>query len=64
MHDEASTHFIDMIDQTTLGHRMIIDAFGQEAVPTTGWQLDPFGHSATNAALLSASLSSHKSRSE
>lgn len=56
MHDEASTHFIDMIDQTTLGHRMIIDAFGQEAVPTTGWQLDPFGHSATNAALLSAEV--------
>ena len=54
MHDEATTHFVDMIDQTTLGHRMIAEEFGAEAVPTVGWQLDPFGHSATQAALLSA----------
>ena len=54
MHDEAASHYADMVDQTTLGHRMIIDAFGAEAVPSVAWQLDPFGHSATQAALLSA----------
>ena len=52
MHDEAATHYIDMIDQTTLGHRLIKEEF--DYAPTVGWQLDPFGHSATQAALLSA----------
>ena len=54
MHDEATTHYIDMIDQTTLGHHYIRSQFGEAANPTIGWQLDPFGHSATQAALLSA----------
>ena len=54
MHDEATTHWVDMVDQTTLGHRFIVDEFGATANPTIGWQIDPFGHSATQAALLSA----------
>ena len=54
MHDEATALFVDMLDQTTLGHRMIADEFGPEAVPTVAWQIDPFGHSASQAALLSA----------
>lgn len=54
MHDEAAPHYIDMIDQTTLGHKFLMDEFG--VAPTTGWQLDPFGHSATQAALLSAEV--------
>ena len=37
MHDEAAAHYVDMVDQTTLGHRMIVDAFGPEAVPTVAW---------------------------
>jgi hypothetical protein len=41
-----------MVDQTTLGHRLLLQEFGVK--PTVGWQLDPFGHSATQAALLSA----------
>eukprot|EP00271_Cylindrocystis_brebissonii_P018981 TRINITY_DN556_c0_g1_i1.p1 TRINITY_DN556_c0_g1~~TRINITY_DN556_c0_g1_i1.p1 ORF type:complete len:1134 (+),score=191.83 TRINITY_DN556_c0_g1_i1:196-3597(+) len=52
MHDEASTHYIDMIDQTTLGHRYIKEQFNK--VPTVTWQADPFGHSAVQAYLLSA----------
>ena len=56
MHDEATTHFVDMIDQTTLGHQYILQQFGESANPTIGWQVDPFGHSATQAALLSAEL--------
>jgi len=52
MHDEAATHYVAMVDQTTLGHRRILEQFG--AVPKIGWQIDPFGHSATQASLLSA----------
>lgn len=52
MHDEATTHYIDMIDQTTLGHRYIKEQFGK--VPRIGWQIDPFGHSAVQGYLLGA----------
>lgn len=54
MHDEATTHYIDMIDQTTLGHRLIKQQFNK--VPRAGWQIDPFGHSAVQAYLLGAEL--------
>jgi alpha-mannosidase len=54
MHDEAATHYVGMLDQTTLGHRFLRDEFG--IAPTVGWQLDPFGHSATQAALLGAEI--------
>ncbi|KAF6169657.1 hypothetical protein GIB67_004049 [Kingdonia uniflora] len=54
MHDEATPHYIDMIDQTTLGHRFIKREFDQ--VPRVGWQIDPFGHSAIQAYLLGAEM--------
>ena len=50
MHDEAATHFMGMIDQTTLGHEFLLRQLG--VVPKTAWQLDPFGHSFTQAKLL------------
>jgi alpha-mannosidase len=56
MHDEATTHYVDMIDQTTLGHRYIKEQFG--TVPRIGWQIDPFGHSAVQAYLLGAEVGS------
>ena len=42
---QAAPHYVDMIDQTTLGHRLLLEQFN--VTPTIGWQLDPFGHSAT-----------------
>ncbi|KAL0397205.1 UNVERIFIED_CONTAM: putative alpha-mannosidase [Sesamum calycinum] len=54
MHDEAATHYIDMIDQTTLGHKFIKQQFN--VTPRIGWQIDPFGHSAVQAYLLGAEV--------
>ena len=44
MHDEACPSFVDMLDNTALGQRLIFESFG--VVPKTTWQIDPFGHSA------------------
>ncbi|XP_050221696.1 probable alpha-mannosidase At5g13980 [Mercurialis annua] len=54
MHDEATVHYIDMIDQTTLGHKFIKEEFN--LTPRIGWQIDPFGHSAVQAYLLGAEV--------
>eukprot|EP00879_Flechtneria_rotunda_P012931 GHRR01013504.1.p1 GENE.GHRR01013504.1~~GHRR01013504.1.p1 ORF type:complete len:746 (+),score=240.71 GHRR01013504.1:364-2601(+) len=51
-HDEAAAHYVAMIDQTTRGHRFLNATFG--ITPSIAWQIDPFGHSATQAALMSA----------
>ncbi|KAL4437798.1 hypothetical protein ABPG77_005710 [Micractinium sp. CCAP 211/92] len=53
-HDEATAHYVGMIDQTTRGHRFLQQTFG--AIPRVGWQIDPFGHSSTQAGLLSAQV--------
>lgn len=52
MHDEAATHYASMIDQTSLGHDFLKRELG--VVPRIGWQLDPFGHSATQASLMTS----------
>jgi hypothetical protein len=41
-HDEAATHYVDMIDQTTLGHNFILEEFGVQ--PRIGWQIGMLPH--------------------
>eukprot|EP00977_Amphora_coffeiformis_P018464 scaffold6506_cov171-Amphora_coffeaeformis.AAC.12 len=52
MHDEATAHYMGMMDQTTTGHLWLLHTLG--VVPTVGWQLDPFGHAAVQASLFTA----------
>lgn len=54
MHDEAAPFYVEMVDQTTRGHQFIKREFGEAASPRGTWQIDPFGHSNTQAWLLSA----------
>lgn len=51
-HDEATAHYVAMVDQTTRGHRFLNATFG--ARPSVTWQIDPFGHSSTQASLTGA----------
>ena len=36
-----------------IGHNYILNEFGENALPKIGWALDNFGHSQTNARILS-----------
>ncbi|GAB5356636.1 hypothetical protein AAMO2058_000306400 [Amorphochlora amoebiformis] len=54
MHDEAAPYYVEMVDQTTRGHQFLVKEFGKVANPKGTWQIDPFGHSNTQAWLLSA----------
>ena len=53
MNDEAAPHYSMIIDQMSYGHRWINKTFGSKYLPTTGWQIDPFGHSREFASILS-----------
>lgn len=53
MNDEAAPHYSMIIDQMSCGHRWINKTFGRQYLPTTGWQIDPFGHSREFASILS-----------
>ena len=59
MHDEAAPLYTEMLDQTTRGHQFLKKAFGEAACPTATWQIDPFGHSNTQAWLLGAEAGMH-----
>jgi len=49
MHDEACTHFDDMMNNMMIGHEFLLEEF--DYVPTIGWHIDPFGHSSANPRL-------------
>lgn len=49
MHDEACTHYDDMINNMWVGHDFLWRELGVR--PRVGWQIDPFGHSNANARL-------------
>ena len=37
--DEEGPDWLSMVDQTALGHRLIVDAFGTSALPNVTWQI-------------------------
>jgi len=49
MNDEAAPYYEDMVDQMTWGHQFLNREF--KVAPSVGWQIDPFGHSSTQAKL-------------
>ena len=51
MHDEACADYEDMINNMMIGHNWVKEIFGVK--PRIGWQIDPFGHSNTNARIFS-----------
>uniref|UniRef100_A0A671PWH4 mannosyl-oligosaccharide 1,3-1,6-alpha-mannosidase n=1 Tax=Sinocyclocheilus anshuiensis TaxID=1608454 RepID=A0A671PWH4_9TELE len=50
MPDEANTHYFALIDQLVEGHQWLERNLGVK--PKTGWAVDPFGHTPTQAYLL------------
>lgn len=51
MHDEATPHYEDMINNMAFGHEFLEKEFG--VTPRIGWHVDPFGHSTANPRLFS-----------
>jgi hypothetical protein len=41
--DEASPTYVDMLDNTAVGQRAILENFGAGALPRAGWQIGGLG---------------------
>ena len=50
MHDEACTHYDDILNNMMVGNEWVENVFGVR--PRVGWSIDPFGHSNGNPRLL------------
>ena len=50
LHDEATAHYEDIITNMKVGHDFLLSEF--DVTPSIAWQIDQFGHTAANAALL------------
>ena len=53
MNDEGASHYAAIIDQMSLGLRILNDTFGDCGAPKVAWQIDPFGHSKEQASIFS-----------
>ena len=51
MNDEATAHYVAIIDQMSFGMKKLRETFGHCGVPRAAWQIDPFGHSKEQADL-------------
>ena len=51
MNDEAASHYSAMLEQNGLGLQWLRATFGECGRPHGAWQIDPFGHSKTQAEL-------------
>lgn len=51
MNDEAASHYTAMLEQNGLGLQWLRHHFGECGRPHGAWQIDPFGHSKTQAEL-------------
>jgi hypothetical protein len=51
MHDDASPTYSAAIDQTTQGHQYLVELFGEQGIPNSGYTIDPFGCSAVTAKI-------------
>jgi len=51
MNDEATAHYVAIIDQMSFGMKKLKDTFGNCGIPRAAWQIDPFGHSKEQADL-------------
>lgn len=51
MNDEGASHYTAMLEQNGLGLQWLRATFGKCGRPHAAWQIDPFGHSKTQAEL-------------